>query len=72
VTKLNKRLNLTIENDLYDEFKAIKELRNETSLSKEIPDLAKDALEISEDLYFAKISLGRLKEKMNFTYKGLV
>jgi hypothetical protein len=63
VTKLNKRVNLTIENDLYDDFEAIKELRSEASLSKVILDLAKEALEIDEDLYFAKISQGRLKEK---------
>jgi hypothetical protein len=60
---LKKRVNLTIENDLYDDFEAIKELRNETSLSSVILDLAKEALEINEDLYFAKIAEGRLSEK---------
>ena len=53
---LKKRVNLTIDNDLYDDFEAIKELRNETSLSSVILDLAKEALEINEDLYFAKIA----------------
>jgi hypothetical protein len=60
---LKKRVNLTIENDLYDDFEAIKELRNETSLSSVILDLAKEALEINEDLYFSKIAEGRLSEK---------
>lgn len=60
---LKKRVNLTIENDLYEDFEAIKELRNESSLSSVILDLAKEALEINEDLYFAKLAEGRLKEK---------
>ena len=60
---LKKRVNLTIENDLYDDFEAIKELRNESSLSSVILDLAKEALEINEDLYFSKIAQGRLNEK---------
>jgi hypothetical protein len=60
---LKKRVNLTIENDLYDDFEAVKELRNETSLSSVILDLAKEALEINEDLYFAKIAESRIKEK---------
>jgi hypothetical protein len=60
---LKKRVNLTIENDLYDDFEAIKELRNEKSLSSVILDLAKEALEINEDLYFSKIAKERLNEK---------
>ena len=40
---LKKRVNLTIDNDLYDDFEAVKELRNETSLSSVILDLAKEA-----------------------------
>lgn len=58
-----KRVNLTIEDDLYSEFEAIKEFRNEASLSSIILDLAKEALEINEDLYFSKIAQQRLKEK---------
>ena len=57
-----KRVNLTIEDDLYSEFEAIKVLRNESSLSSVILDLAREALEISEDLYFSKLAEGRLKE----------
>ena len=58
-----KRVNLTIEDDLYSDFEMIKEIRNESSLSNVILDLAKEALEINEDLYFAKIAEKRLKEK---------
>lgn len=57
-----KRVNLTIEDDLYSEFEAIKELRNESSLSSVILDLAREALEINEDIYFSKLAEGRLKE----------
>jgi predicted CopG family antitoxin len=60
---LKKRVNLTIDDDLYNDFEALKEFRNETSLSNVILDLAKEALEINEDLYFSKIAATRLKEK---------
>jgi predicted CopG family antitoxin len=63
MSTIKKRVNLTIEDDLYTEFEAIKELRNESSLSSVILDLAKEALEINEDLYFSKIAEPRLKEK---------
>ena len=58
-----KRVNLTIEDDLYQDFEALKNLRHESSISSVILDLAKEALEINEDLYYAKIAEGRLKEK---------
>ena len=58
-----KRVNLTIEDDLYQDFEVLKNLRNESSISSVILDLAKEALEINEDLYYAKIAEGRLHEK---------
>lgn len=58
-----KRVNLTIEDELYDEFEALKRLRKDASISSIILDLAKEALEINEDLYYAKISKARLGEK---------
>ena len=58
-----KRVNLTIEDELYQDFEALKNLRHESSISSVILDLAKEALEINEDLYYAKIAEGRLKEK---------
>jgi predicted CopG family antitoxin len=58
-----KRVNLTIEDDLYQDFEVLKNLRNESSISSVILNLAKEALEINEDLYYAKIAEGRLHEK---------
>ncbi len=63
MSTVKKRVNLTIEDDLYSDFEAVKELRKESSLSSVILDLAKEALEINEDLYFSKIAGQRLKEK---------
>lgn len=58
-----KRVNLTIDDELYEQLELLKELKNESSLANVILELAKEALEINEDLYFAKIAEGRLKEK---------
>ncbi len=58
-----KRVNLTIEDELYDEFDALKKMRKDASISSVILDLAKEALEINEDLYYAKIAKARLNEK---------
>ena len=58
-----KRVTLTIEDDLYQDFETLKNLRNESSISSVILDLAKEALEINEDLYYSKIAEGRLREK---------
>ncbi len=63
MSTVKKRVNLTIDDDLYEDFEAVKELRKGASLSSVILELAKEALEINEDLYFAKIAEGRLKEK---------
>jgi metal-responsive CopG/Arc/MetJ family transcriptional regulator len=58
-----KRVNLTIEDDLYHEFEALKNIRKDASISSIILDLAKEALEINEDLYYAKVAKARLNEK---------
>ncbi len=58
-----KRVNLTIEDELYDEFDALKNMRKGASISSVILDLAKEALEINEDLYYARIAKTRLSEK---------
>jgi predicted CopG family antitoxin len=63
MSTVKKRVNLTIDDDLYEDFEAVKDLRKGASLSSVILELAKEALEINEDLYFAKIAEGRLKEK---------
>lgn len=58
-----KRINLTVDDDLLEELETLKELRDSPSLSAVVLDLAKEALEIQEDLYFAKIAQTRKKEK---------
>lgn len=58
-----KRVNLTIDEELYDNFEALKKRRNETSISSVILDLAKEGLEMNEDLYFVELANARLKEK---------
>lgn len=58
-----KRVNLTIDEALYENFDALKKLRNESSISSVILDLAKEALEMNEDLYFAQLAESRLHEK---------
>ncbi|GAB4419559.1 MAG: hypothetical protein OHK0056_29730 [Bacteriovoracaceae bacterium] len=58
-----KRVNLTIDDDLYEELELLKEIKKESSLANVILELAKEAMEINEDLYFAKIAEERLGEK---------
>ncbi len=58
-----KRINLTIDDELYSELEMIQNIRNAPSLSAVVIELAKEALEIQEDLYFAKIADEREKEK---------
>lgn len=58
-----KRVNLTIDDELYEELELLKEIKQESSLANVILELAKEAMEINEDLYFAKIAEERLKEK---------
>ena len=57
-----KRINLTIDDDLYQELERIQNLRKAPSLSAVVLELTKEALEIQEDLYFAKIADEREKE----------
>lgn len=58
-----KRVNLTIEDELYEKFEELQRLKDEPSMSSLILSLAKNALDLDEDLYFAKIANSRLKEK---------
>jgi len=60
---VKRKVRLIINAELYEDFKAIRELRNESSLSSVILELAKDGLEKNEDLYFAKIAESRLNDK---------
>ncbi len=58
-----KRVNLTIDEELYENFEALKKLRKDSSISSIILDLAKEGLEMNEDLYFLELAESRLKEK---------
>lgn len=58
-----KRVNLTIEDELYEKFEELQRFKDEPSMSSLILSLAKNALDLDEDLYFAKIANSRLREK---------
>jgi predicted CopG family antitoxin len=58
-----KRINLSVDDSLYSELEELKKLRGAPSLSSIVLELTKEALELQEDLYFAKIAEERLEEK---------
>lgn len=58
-----KRINLSVEDSLYDELKELQKLRGAPSLSSIVIELTKEALELQEDLYFAKVADERKSEK---------
>ena len=57
-----KRINLSVDDDLYDELEKIQQLRDAPSLSAIVIELTKEALELQEDLYFAKLAEERESE----------
>lgn len=57
-----KRINLSVDDDLYDELEKIQQLRDAPSLSAIVIELTKEALELQEDLYFAKLAEERENE----------
>ena len=57
-----KRINLSVDDRLWEELKRLKELRGAPSLSVIVIELTREALEIQEDLYFAKIAQERERE----------
>ena len=58
-----KRINLSVEDSLYAELEELQKLRGAPSLSSIVIELTKEALELQEDLYFAKIAEERENEK---------
>ena len=58
-----KRINLSVEDSLYRELEELQALRGAPSLSSIVIELTKEALELQEDLYFAKIAEEREAEK---------
>lgn len=58
-----KRINLTLDDELYSELENLKDLKNAPSLSAVVLELTKEALELQEDLYFARIAQARESER---------
>jgi len=58
-----KRINLSVDDELYETLEELQKLRKAPSLSSIVLELTKEALELQEDLYFAKIAGEREKEK---------
>ncbi len=58
-----KRINLCVDDRLYNEIEKLKALNNAPSLSSVVIELAKEAIELREDLYFSKIVEERKDEK---------
>lgn len=65
-----KRINITVDDDLYTDLTELQQLRGAPSLSSIVIELAKEALELQEDLYFAKIADERDAEKV-ITHKDI-
>ena len=57
-----RRINLSVEDGLYDELEKLRELKGAPSLSSVVIELTKEALELQEDLYFVKIAAERENE----------
>lgn len=57
-----KRINLSVDDELYGELEKLRELKGAPSLSAVVLGLAREALEILEDLYFARIAEERRSE----------
>lgn len=58
-----KRINLSVDDSLYEELEELQSLRGAPSLSSIVIELTKEALELQEDLYYAKIADEREGEK---------
>lgn len=59
---VKKRINLSVDDEMYDELEKLKELKGAPSLSAVVIELTKEALELQEDLYFSKIAEERMSE----------
>ena len=58
-----KRINLSVDDSLYEQLEELRNLRGAPSLSSIVIELTKEALELQEDLYFVKIAEERDSEK---------
>jgi hypothetical protein len=59
-----RRINLSVDDSLYAELEQLQKIRNAPSLSSIVIELAKEALELQEDLFFTKIAIDRENEKV--------
>lgn len=59
-----KRINLSVDDSLYGELEKLKKLKGAPSLSAIVIELTKEALELQEDLHFARIADERENEKI--------
>ncbi len=59
---VKKRINLSVDENLYRDLESFKKLKGDSSLSSTTLSLVKEALERQEDFYFRKISEKREKE----------
>jgi len=57
------RITVNIDDDLNSDLESLKELSGTKSKAAIIVELAKEALELREDLYFAKIAEERMNEE---------
>jgi len=58
-----KRINLSVDDSFYAEIEELQKLRGAPSLSAIVIELAKESLELQEDLYFSRIAEERAEEK---------
>lgn len=59
---VKKRINLSVDDSLYAELEQLRKLKRAPSLSAVVIELAREALELQEDLYFARIAEERRSE----------
>lgn len=57
-----RRINLTLDDSLYDQLEELRKIRKSPFLSSIVIDLTKEALELQEDIYFSRIAKEREKE----------
>ena len=60
---LKKRINLSVDDDLYAELETLQALKKAPSLSAVVLELTKEALELQEDLHFSRLAEERASEK---------
>lgn len=57
------RLTVNIDDEMNEDLERLQELKGKKSKSSLLVELAKEALELREDLYFAKIAEARMDEE---------